>query len=406
MDRISARNDGGFLQVTRIIILIAAGICLFLSCKEPDMIESSPLLPKPVAIPFYKGEVNHLFSVIKEKSIGIAYENEQIAIAKIHRDDLELDVFPNNDTFSAYHANGFYQINPDTLFFKDDKFIQMVNVKEKTIIGMFNDASKSIKNHLEYSKIIDYEKGIALSLFYFFPQDSFDMKANYFFVLDDIINRKRIKEVPIPDFISPLSVFFTPSFVFYQYTASDNEFESPWYVIDNDLNQTTHPLAALLNENSKDTVFYVGSGKMKISEERKHALIITYNLILKKDMLYLASWHHDPVIHPIEIDSSLIGNHRLMKNTDNNTMSPSGHWVYFCARAERFDPDRHFLIYLDPELPNGYLPPMRLGLEGTVGCAGWVTDPEGLVLYMNNQLLYYDLSRFDPEKAAQKVPIL
>jgi hypothetical protein len=387
--------------MSHIFLCIITGVFLLLTCKEPDMVESSPLLPKPVAIPFYKGEVNYLFSVIKEKSIGIAYENEHIAIAKIHRDDLELDIFPNNDTFSAYHANGFYQANPDTLFFKDDKFIQMVNVKEKTIIGMFNDASKSIKNHLEYSKIIDYEKGIALSLFYFFPQDSFDMKANYFFVLDDIVNRKRIKEIPIPDPGYDFPVFFTPSCVIYR-----NKYSSPWKVIDNNLEETTHPIVDLLKKYEEDSVFFAFNKETFISENNEQALIVSYNLILKKDMLFLASWNSDPKIQPITIDSSLIGNRRLVNHSGNNTMSPSGHWVYFSARAERFDPDRHFLIYLDPELPNGCLPPMRLGLEGSIGCAGWVTEPEGLVLYMNNQLLYYDLSGFDPEKAAQKEPML
>jgi hypothetical protein len=356
------------------------------------MVESSPLLPKPVAIPFYKGNIDHLFSVVRERSIGIAYENEHIAIAKISRDDLELDVFPNNDTFSAYHANGFYQVNPDTLFFKDDKFIQMVNMKEKTIIGMFNDATKSIKNHLEFSKIIDYEKGIALSLFYFFPDDSFDMKANYFFVLDDIVNGKRIKELPVSDPEYDFSVYFTPSHVIYH----SNDLSS-WKVIDNNLKETTHPIVDLLKKNEEDSVFFAFNKGMFISENLKQALIISYNLILKKDMLFLASWYSEPEIQPIVIDSSLIGNRRLVNNSGNNTMSPSGHWVYFCARADRFDPDHHFLMYLDPELPNGCLPPMRLGFEGIVGCAGWVTEPEGLMLYMNNQLLYYDLSRFDPK---------
>ncbi|MBN1127471.1 MAG: hypothetical protein JXA71_00690, partial [Chitinispirillaceae bacterium] len=148
----------------------------------------------------------------------------------------------------------------------------------------------------------------------------------------------------------------------------------------------------------EDSVFFAFNKKVYISEKNQQALIVSYNLILKKDMLYLASWHHEPAIIPVEVDSSLIGNRRLMKNVDNNTISPSGHWVYFCASAERFDPDRHFLVYLDPTLPNGCLPPMRLGLEGNVGCAGWITEPEGLVLYMSNQLLHYDLSTFDPGK--------
>ncbi|MBN1759879.1 MAG: hypothetical protein JW863_16250 [Chitinispirillaceae bacterium] len=323
------------------------------------------------------------------------YDSDNLAIAGIHRGELDLDVFPNNDTFSGYYVKPLPLPNNDTLYVNGLKFLYLLDWKNKKVISFFEEMSRAIEGYFDIAKVVD-DRNI-LSLWYYFPEKGDDRSEKYFFVIDDVLNRKRIKEVPLPKFQSPLPVFFTPSFVFYQYTSMDNSFESPWYVIDNNLNQTSHPLASLLNENSKDTVYYVGSGKMKISENLKHALIIAYNLVKKKDMLYLATWYGDPGIYPVPIDSSLTGNRRLIKNIDNNTMSPSGHWVYFCARAERFEPDRHFLIYLDPKLPDGYLPPMRLGVEGTIGCAGWVTEPEGLMLYMNNQLLYWDLSRFSAE---------
>jgi hypothetical protein len=120
-------------------------------------------------------------------------------------------------------------------------------------------------------------------------------------------------------------------------------------------------------------------------------------------MLFLATWYGEPKVQPIMIDSSIIGARRLVGFPENNTMSPSGHWVYFCAQAgNNLEEDSHFLIYLDPRLPSGYLPPVRLGLEGRVTCSGWVRDPEQLVLYANNQLLLYDLSQFDIGKFMEK----
>jgi hypothetical protein len=386
--------------MSRIFLFIITGVFLFLTCKEPDMVESSPLLPKPVAIPFYKGEVNNLFAVAKKKSIGMTYDGENFAFAEIHGDDLELDDFPKGDTFSGYYKKPLSDFGNDTVYIKGLKFLFALDWKNKKVISFFEEMSRAIEGHFEVSKIIKENHQI-LSLWYYSPEEGEDKSEKYFFTIDDVLNRKRIKEIPIPDPGNDFPVFFTPSCVIYR-----NKYSSPWKVIDNNLEETTHPIVDLLKKNEEDSVFFAFNKEMFISEKNKQAFIISYNLILKKDMLFLASWHTDPKVQPIVIDSSLIGNRRLVNNSDNNTMSPSGHWVYFCARAERFDPDRHFLIYLDPELPNGYLPPMRLGLEGTIGCAGWVTDPEGLVLYMNNQLLYYDLTRFDPEKAAQKEPML
>jgi hypothetical protein len=169
-------------------------------------------------------------------------------------------------------------------------------------------------------------------------------------------------------------------------------------VLDNNLEETTHPLIELLKQNEKDSVFFAFNNCIFISEENKNALLISRNLVLQKDMLFLATWYNDPKVQPIMIDSSLLGSHRLVTFPDNNTMSPSGHWVYFCANSNGPEPDLHFLIYLDPRLPNGYLPPIRLGLEGRIGCASWITNPEGFVIYKNNQLLVYDLSKFDVSK--------
>ncbi|HON10478.1 MAG TPA: hypothetical protein PLE24_06380, partial [Chitinispirillaceae bacterium] len=60
--------------------------------------------------------------------------------------------------------------------------------------------------------------------------------------------------------------------------------------------------------------------------------------------------------------------------------------------------DNHYLIYLDPQLPQGFLSPFKLKVEGEVSTASWVTKPEALVLYIDGKLCVYDLSRFSPEK--------
>lgn len=376
---------------------IFALICFAMFCnKEQKMDDSTSIIPKPIVYSFYKGDISHLFSVVQNKSIGIAFDAESVAVAKLHRDELEVDVFPDVDSFTAYGADGFYQKNTEILYVKDKRFIQKLDWKNKRVISMFAYMDNPYDIYLEKSKVIDYQNGLAMSLTNYFVFNEPNSEGQYSFVIDDILNKKRLKEVSLPDFIS-MPVFFTPSYVFYQYTTmkdTDQYYNSPWMVLDNNLTQTNHPLADLLNKNAKDTVFSVGEKMMQVSEELKHALIETYNHITKKDMLYLATWYNKPSIQPIVIDySKIFGDRRLVTSTDNNTMSPSGHWVYFCAESQNnIDKDLHFLIYLDPKLPNGYLPPLKLNIEGNIGCVGWVTKPEGFMLYKNNQLFYYDLS--------------
>lgn len=77
------------------------------------------------------------------------------------------------------------------------------------------------------------------------------------------------------------------------------------------------------------------------------------------------------------------------------TFSPSGKWAYFNGDGEGKQPDTHYIVYLDPKLPGSSLPPFRLSIEGTVQCAGWMTAPEGLVLYKDGKLWYFDVSDFE-----------
>ena len=115
-------------------------------------------------------------------------------------------------------------------------------------------------------------------------------------------------------------------------------------------------------------------------------------------MLFLATWYGDPKVQPILMDTSGLGSRRLVTIPNRNTMSPSGKWVYFATNGEGKLPATHYIIYLDPNLPSGYLPPFKLSIEGDVACAGWMTTPEGLMLYKDAKLWYFDLSHFDVNK--------
>lgn len=276
-------------------ILIAAVCCLSFTCKEQNM--NNELFPQnPAVIPFAMGQIFHLFPVLRENSIGLVY-GERWAIAEVIGDNIELDIFPEEE-FSIPNAKALLQEIPELLYVKTPKSIELLNWERLKIDASFCDNSKTIANGLDIAKIIDHSNGIALAIFNY---DGDNGEIERSFVIDDIFNRKRLKEVPIPKHIPPLDVFLTPSFVFYQYVWED--FESPWIVLDNDLNETKHPLADLLNDYAKKMVFYASHDLVYISEPLEHALIIAYNQITKTDNLYLARWYKEPEIIPVPFDS-------------------------------------------------------------------------------------------------------
>jgi hypothetical protein len=77
------------------------------------------------------------------------------------------------------------------------------------------------------------------------------------------------------------------------------------------------------------------------------------------------------------------------------TLSTSGKWAFFSADGEGKVPDTHYIVYLDPRHPAGYRSPYKLCIEGKVNCVGWMTAPEGLVVYKDGKLWYFDVSEFE-----------
>jgi hypothetical protein len=369
-------------------------LCLIpLACKEQKMASIEVFPPAPVIISFTKDHIIHLFPVLRENCIGLVY-GERWAIATISQDKINLDEFPEKE-FSISTAKALPQKDSDLLYVMTPKSVDLLDWRTRKVIDRFCDNSKTIANGLDLSKIADYKNGVAISVFNY---DGEDDEIHRAFVIDDILNKKRLKEVPIPDYSRQFPVYFTPSYTIYR-----QNWQTPWRALDNDLNQITHPLVDLLNKDPSDSVFAVINDNMLVSEEQRHAFISTYSKVAKKDMLFLARWYGNAEVIPIPIDSAATSDgQRLVKTPNLNTISPSGKWVYFATDGGNYHKDSHYLIYLDPQLPTGFLPPFKLTIEGEVDLASWITKPEGLVVYKEGQLLCYDLSHFDPHNVGSK----
>jgi hypothetical protein len=374
---------------------VAILFCILFCCKEKSMRNDEVFPPIAVAIPFTYNAIHHLFPVLKENSVGVVYGETWAIITSSDNQKINLDVFPD-EIFKCPTCKALPQIEISSLYVQSPKSVILLQWQDKKLSAEFMDFSKSTGIGIYKSKIVDYQKGISLSVFY---HDDENMDFHYYFVIDDILSKKRLKEIPIPQHESPLDVVMTPSFAFYRYVWKNCE--SPWVALDNNLEIAAHPLCGLLNDSMSTKVFYASGDNTYVSEEMKHAFIIAYNQALKRDLLYLARWYGNPQIIPIPIDSSATaGERRLLKSPNSNTMSPSGRWVYFATDGGAHLQDTHYLVYLDPALPNGFLPPFKLGIEGNVEQASWMTTPEGLVLYKDDSLLYFDLSNFKPQDYA------
>jgi hypothetical protein len=371
-------------------ILITILTCLSVACVEKTAETDSVFPPKPIEIAFNKNAVHHLFPVIKRSSIGIVY-GRRWSIGNIKGKNICLDNFPAKE-YGIPTSRALIQHNEDFLYIRSPKSIDLLDWKKKKLKTDFMDLSKGLGIGIDKAKIVDEKKGFALSLFRY---DDEEMHFHYQFVLDDIFNKKRLKELPIPPHLSPLAAFFTPSYIFYYYRTVDSI--SPWMALDNNLDTISHPLVSLLNSSFMDSLFFIEHEAMLVSEEQQHALILAKNRQTRQEAMYLAQWHDKPEIHKIPFDTAIIAGERsLLSDCSLNTMSPSGKWCFFKVDGYRQGiPDGYFLIYLDPAISTGSSQPISLNDIDNIEYASWMTSPEGLVLYGKGKFLYYDLSIFD-----------
>ncbi|MBN1127530.1 MAG: hypothetical protein JXA71_00985 [Chitinispirillaceae bacterium] len=372
-------------------VITAVLLCMLAACSQKPKEEAKEFSLEPVVVGFEKGPVHHLFPVVRSNSIGLVY-GRQWAIGTFDGHRIQLEIFPQKE-FSSPLSKALPQAIPDKLFIKGGKGFFYLDWKKKKTTADFIDKSKGLGVGIDKAKVINEKNGLILSIFRY---DNESMLFHHQFVIDDIFNKQRLKELPIPPHLSPLAAYFTPSYVFYHYRTVD--FSSPWMALDNNLDTVSHPLVDLLNGAVADSILLVRHDNMLVSEERKYALIFSKNPKAKRETIYLAEWHDTPCIREVAFDTAIIaGDKNLVTGCDLNTMSPSGKWCFFTVDGYRaWIQDSYFLIYCDPEQPEGCSRPMPLAIQDDIEYASWMTDPEGLVLFGKGRFLYYDLSRFDP----------
>jgi hypothetical protein len=169
--------------------IIIAFLLLLVFCKEKNKMENFSIFPpKPYIIPFTKDEVVQLFPVLRTNGIGMVYD-EQWTFATIQGQDINLDKFPLGE-FQCSTCKSIIHDKSNKVFVKSNIGLHVLDWTIKKKVAEFYDISKSVGIGLDISKMIDCEKNIAVSMFNY---DGKDQKIHRSFVIDDILNKKRLK---------------------------------------------------------------------------------------------------------------------------------------------------------------------------------------------------------------------
>jgi len=211
-------------------------------------------------------------------------------------------------------------------------------------------------------------------------------------VYDDVRVRKTLSRIVIEH---PLNeqppVFFSKDVVIYRNKRKDAS--EPWKALDNTLSPISHPLCALLDREFRQFLIY----GLVMSDRHRHAVVSATNADTKMPAINYISWKSSKVSSIAMPAGMFLGQKNLM-------MSPSGKWVFFTATIDNEGKRamNHVLVYLDPDLPSGFLPPFVVAEGKNEDRAAWITEPEGLVVFGKGQVSLWDLSKFVPKKPKTK----
>lgn len=356
--------------------------------------ESWPL--KPVEIDF-KEDVASMFPIERENSIGLVAgksEEETLRLMKISDSRVSLYTIPRKK-FKPATEKGTCVSNCDEIFMSGNRILRWVNLKQQKEEIVYWGVGDALENQYEQTKLINEKNKIVLSVFSPFYDDKFDKILNntYSITLEDLINKKRIKSLPISTesgrhltdkrsmFRSSPNFAFGPDYVVYRESA-----KYKWLCVNNSLEYIDHPLKDTLNIY-KD-YFATDYISLEISSTQPYAVAICKEAH-KNHFPAIIQWHKAPAVMPVAVP--------LGKDQDieyaSLQLSPSGRWAYFYTSG--YPGAKHYLLYIDTSLPGGCLPPFDIKVSSEDHKATWVTTPEGFVMKVEGKLLYWDLSKFN-----------
>jgi hypothetical protein len=383
----------------RTVRFLLISLVLLFSCARTmsgakNMEQCEP--PCPLKEVEFKDPIVSIFPVGLENAFGMIAgkpDHETLRIGFIEGQQFKEKVF-NRKGFEPAEEIGYCYRDCNEMLMAGHRILRWINWELKKEEIVYWGVGDVLENEYLKTKLIDTEKKIVLTAFCPLYDENYE-RINYTWCLthEDLINKKRIKSIPIntlsgayktntrSDLSPNPDVFFGPDYVIYRESP-----EYPWLCVNNNLDSIDHLLKDALNQN---TLFFATDFvSLEISSTMPYAVAVCKEPLSGKRTVAMVQWNKAPAVMPIELKFS------KNEEVDNKSLqlSPSGSWAYFTTfdRSER----RHFLLYIDPDLPGGCLPPFELNTTGFDNKATWITKPEGFVMQVGGKMFYWDLSKF------------
>jgi hypothetical protein len=377
-----------------LIIVAVASFSCAVGIQGAKKMEKEIWPVNPVEICF-KDRIISIFPVTSVNAFGmIAGKPDQESLRKgvisgkhIHEMVFPLDIYEPSDEIGICLND-----RCDEMYMSANRILSIVDWKNKKHLIEYFGVGKILENDYLKTKVINEEEKIILTVFAPFYNSSFSDYNNETFslTLEDLINKKRVKAIPISSESGDFNlvdksffgrvplVSFGPSCVIYR-----ESWEYRWLAVNNDLDYIEHPLKDTLNEYKE----FFGSDlvSLEIAPDQPYAIAIGQKELGQPHFAAIIQWNKAPAIMPVSL--------KLQKDEDIDysslLLSPSGRWAFFSTSKSRY-----FLLYIDPDLPGGCLPPFELNTTGFDNKATWITKPEGFIMQAGEKMLYWDLSKF------------
>lgn len=239
-----------------LVVLLSCLSCIA-GTKEGKKMEAECWPVKPVEIGFNEG-VRSIFPVPMNYSFGMIAgkeDQETLRLAMIKGQHLNENTFPRKP-LEPYKEFGYCVGDCKEMYLSGNRILYLLDWKLKKIIIDYWGVGDALENQYAQTKLIDDKNKIVLSIFSPFYDDKFDNIINntYSLTLEDLINKKRIKSLPISTesgrfltdkrsmFRSSPNFAFGPDYVVYRESAKYN-----WLCVNYSLEYIVCPLKDTLN---------------------------------------------------------------------------------------------------------------------------------------------------------------
>jgi hypothetical protein len=340
---------------------------------------------KPVVFPF-KRNVSSLFTVYKPNSIGTDAEG-RISVLSFLGGRISEQVFP-----VKVHPGGLVQAltqeNPRLLYMIQRRSIYLLNLEKNIVLGEAPALMETLNFDYEDGTVLDEERRMVMALYSFNASEQ-SLERTYEIRLESLVSGNTLKKLKIgydnPAGLAALHAFGR------KHLFIRESIEKPWVAYNENLEIAEHVLTGYLNKNASVSN---SLSRMVVNEKSGTAACIAS----------AGGTRQCAVVHWKDLQKAELS---VVPLADSNglapfempylrrfSISPSGRWL-FVPVSDGAGREGCYLVFIEKTNDKSVPIPFSLGFDGAPGSIAWMADPEGLVINIENRLIYWDLSLYN-----------